>query len=98
MDIKEATCKIKFFQRQTGQIKKKSNTGTHWLPTHTHLYTVQGHRRSTVGCVHAGGGAARVGVLVRSRIQLSAAAVGVRLQLPAGDQVGLQACRWWRGQ
>lgn len=67
-------------------------TGTQSQPTHTHLNTVRAQRRSTVGGVHAGGGAAGVGVLVRSRIQLSAAAVGVGLQLPAGDQVRLQAC------
>lgn len=95
MNIKEApgeACKIEFFQEG-----KKKIPGTHSLPTHTHLNTVQGQRRSTVGGVHAGGGAAGFGVLVRSRIQLSAAAVGVRLQLPAGDQVRLQAW-WWRGQ
>lgn len=65
----------------------------HSLPPHTYLNTVRGQRRCTVGCVHAGGGAVRVSVLVCSWIQLSAATVGVSLQLPAGDQVRLQTCR-----
>lgn len=91
MNFKEApgeACKIEFFQEE----KKKHHRDALAAHTHTHLNTVRGQRRSTVGGVHARGGAARLGMLVRSRIQLSAAAVGVRLQLPAGDQVRLQAC------
>lgn len=93
MNIKEApgdTCKIEFFQEG----KKELITRTHLPPTRTHLNTVQGQRGSTVGGVHTGGGVAGIRVIVRGLVQLSAAAVGLRLQLPAGDQVRLQA---WSG-
>lgn len=62
----------------------------------SHLNTVRGQGacgRSPVRCVHPGGGAMRIWVLVPSRPQLRAATVRVRLHLPAGDQVGLQAWR-----
>lgn len=64
----------------------------------SHLNTVRGQGacgRSPVRCVHPGGGAMGIWVLVPSRPQLRAATVRVRLHLPAGDQVGLQA---WRGR
>lgn len=48
--------------------------------------------RSSVGRVHPrSSGAVRIRMLVPSQPHLRAAAVGLRLHLPAGDQVGLQA-------
>lgn len=103
------TCSSVFFLRQyTCAMKNDARniltSSATWLMFHiiiseivgAHLSTVwrQGAGwRSSIRCVHPGGGAPGICMLMPSQSQLRAAAVRVRLHLPAWDQVGLQAWR-----
>lgn len=80
--------------------KKKKQKYTYFLniayivkTVHTHHGSVRTHvagHRCSIRCVHSGRWRARICVLWSGRPQLRAAAVRVRLHLPARDQIGLQ--------